>query len=271
MICLLSLVLAATAAPSKIAVMDVSVRAGVPASLVPSLTENIVSEVRRRRPQSGVVSADEIRDMLAVQGQRQRLGCRAGSDVACLAEIGGALGAERLLIGALSKIGKTYVLSLKIVDVARAKVLQSASVNLPTREEDDLLAAATKLTDQLFPALPPAVVQLMPTPAGLAAPPALELPTAQVTAPEPGHHSRLPAVLIGVAGLGAGAVAIYGLTRILAYNADVQTVNGGGGGATGLNYAKFQSEKTTAQRWQFLGLGLGALAVAGLTTAVIVW
>lgn len=266
---LVAVLLSATApALPKIAVMDVVVRAGVPTSVASVLSDGIVAEVRRRRARSQVISADEIRAMLQVVGERQKLGCRGDKDVACIAEIGGALGADQMVTGTLGKLGRTYVFSLKLIDVSRARVLRSASVNLKTHEDDELLASATNLVAQLFPDVQAPLL----TPVIAPTPEAPVVPEAAVAAPvatPPSRHSHVPAILIGVAGLAAGAVAIYGLTQVLAYNSDVAAVNQAPRGT--YPYDKFSKAQASAQLWQPLGIGLGVLGLAGVTTAVITW
>jgi len=257
---------AAHPAQQKIAVMDVVIQAGAPAGAGQILSEAIVAEVRKRQPRASVISAEEIRSMVQVEGAKQQLGCRTDKDLACLAEIGGALGVERVVIGSLGRLGKTYVYSLKLVDVARAQVLRSSSVNLATHEDDDLLNATQKLVADLFPessvpgqaqaaAVEVPVIPTEPTPAA----------TVVATAPS---HSHLTSILLGVAGLACGGVAIYGLTRVLAYNDDVSTINRRG---SGLSYAQYSSDQSSAQVWQPLSIGLAVLGAAGLTGAVLTW
>ncbi len=252
---------AAHPAQPKIAVMDVVLKAGAPAGAGQILSEAIVAEVRKREPGAQVVSAEEIRSMVQVEGEKQQLGCRSDKELACLAEIGGALGVERVVIGSLGRLGSTYVYSLKLVDVGHAQVLRSGSLNLATHDDDELLSATSKLVADLFPR----TVTLQPDEGGRTRAP--EVFVAQQ--PQSPSHSHLTAILLGVGGLACAGVAIYGLTRVLAYNSDVSTINGRGSGA--LSYAQYSSDKSSAQVWQPLGIGLAVLGAAGLTGAVLTW
>ncbi len=249
---------AAHPAQPKIAVMDVVLKAGAPAGAGQILSEAIVAEVRKREPKAQVVSAEEIRSMVQVEGEKQQLGCHNDKELACLAEIGGALGVERVVIGSLGRLGSTYVYSLKLVDVSRAQVLRSASLNLATHEDDELLSATSKLVDELFPRM----VTLEPGEASRTRGP-------EVFVAQTPSHSHLTSILLGVAGVACAGVAIYGLTRVLAYNSDVSTINGRGAGA--LSYSQVQSDHSSAQLWQPLGIGLAVLGAAGLTGAVLTW
>ena len=255
--------LAVAAAPPlpKIAVMDVTLRGGVPATVGQVLSDDIVAEVRKRRQRSQVISAEEIRSMLSVVGEKQKLGCGGNKDVQCLAEIGGALGADQMVNGTIGRLGSTYVFSLKVVDVPHARVLTSASVNLETKEDDQLLSAAARLVAQIFPD-----VQRAPVPTS-----ALEEPSSvTASAPAPEKHSHVPAILIGLAGVAAGAVAIVGLAQVLSYDSEANAVNSGNESPP-LRYAQVTGAQQSAKVWQPLAIGLGVLGVAGLTTAVIVW
>ena len=265
---LIALALSATyPVQPKIAVMDVVLKAGAPAGAGQILAEAIVAEVRKREPSAQVISAEEIRSMIQVEGEKQQLGCHSEKELACLTEIGGALGVERVVIGSLGRLGKTYVYSLKLVDVTRAQVLRSASLELATHDDDELLNATAKLVAQLFPG------SQIRAPAAAEAP--AEIPSTSESPPPaaavsqaPPSHSHLTSILLGVAGLACGGVAIYGLTRVLAYNNDVSTINGR---KPGLSYAQYQSDQSSAQVWQPVSIGLAVLGVAGLTGAVLTW
>ena len=148
-----------------------------------------MAEVRKREPKAQVVSAEEIRSMVQVEGDKQQLGCHSDKELACLAEIGGALGVERVIIGSLGRLGSTYVYSLKLVDVTHAQVLRSGSLNLATHDDDELLSATIKLVADLFPR----TVVVLPDEVGRSRAPEVFV----VRARRP--HSHLTSILLGVA------------------------------------------------------------------------
>ena len=113
---------AATPAP-KIAVLDLE-STGVPDTLVKTLSLVVPNAVRDANPHAEILSSGEIRSLIGFERQKQLLGCTEGSS--CMAEIGDALGAQELISGSLGKVGSTYVLQLRRVDVARAKALASS-------------------------------------------------------------------------------------------------------------------------------------------------
>jgi hypothetical protein len=93
------------AAQPRLAVMDVRAGVGISPELARGLGDALTHEVRRRNPDTDVLGATEIRAMLAVQAEKSKLGCQ---EVSCLAEIGGALGADRIVPAGLNRFGGTY-------------------------------------------------------------------------------------------------------------------------------------------------------------------
>jgi hypothetical protein len=62
--------------------------------------------------------------MLALEEQRQAAGC---DDVACLAEIGGALGARYIVAGSVSRLEDRHFVNVRIIDALKADVVGSES------------------------------------------------------------------------------------------------------------------------------------------------
>src|SRR5512140_539571 len=125
----------ALGASTKIAVMPVAAVEGVPGKTAEALTEAVSAEVRRR---SGgqVITQREIAALLSLEQQKAMLGCQNDS---CIAEIGGALGVDRMVAGDLSRLGESWLLHLKLLDPAKAQVLKAADRRLRGGTVDDLL------------------------------------------------------------------------------------------------------------------------------------
>ncbi len=89
----------------------------------------------------------------------------------------------------------------------------------------------------------------------------------------PTSHSHLTSILLGVAGgLACGGVAIYGLTRVLAYNDDYQLHHQPAECRCRLSYSQVPGQtRSAAQVWQPLRIGLAVLGAAGLAGAVLTW
>jgi hypothetical protein len=192
-----------------------------------------------------VLSSDDIRSMLAMVQQRQKSGCQ---EVACLAEIGGALGAKRLVTGSLSKLGDTYLLDVRLVDVDHAQVIKQTSVRIRGKGDEALLDAVSGLVGQLFPQ---------------AAAPALALQASP--APEP---SRSHALGIGLA---AGAVAVAVFAVVAFADSPFNTYLSDQSHHTPLTQSTANSVTSNGNLWMGLGIGAAAVAVAGGTGAVIAW
>ena len=132
-------------APSKIAVLRLEA-AGVAPELAESATALVPTEVRRLRPESRVFSSEDVRALLTHQKDRLMLGC--GADAACMAELGGALGADEIVTGRLGRLGETWVVELRRVDVAQARSLGSATRTV--RRPEAIASAVVALVAELF-------------------------------------------------------------------------------------------------------------------------
>ncbi len=106
-----------TANPVKVAVMGLKATAGIPPEFLESLVALIPEELERLGPFKAITTAD-INQMLAYENLKDQLGC---TDVACLAEIGGALGVAYLISGNLTLVGDTYLLQLQLMDIVQAR------------------------------------------------------------------------------------------------------------------------------------------------------
>jgi hypothetical protein len=140
------------AATPRIAVMDVAPRGGVSADIATTISDALVLEVRKRSPGVSVVGAEEIRSMMGLAAEKQKLGCQ---EVSCLAEIGGALGAERMVTGTLGRLGETYLLGVQLIDVAHARVVRSGSATVSAKQDDLLFGAVASAVGQIFDGSPP--------------------------------------------------------------------------------------------------------------------
>lgn len=116
---LATLMAAPQPAEKRIAVMEMVVEGGADPVIGRQLT-NRLAEALAARPKTKVIAPDDVRALLEKEAQRQLLGC---SDERCLAEIGGALGADVLVQGRVSKIDNGYAVSLALVDATKADSL----------------------------------------------------------------------------------------------------------------------------------------------------
>jgi len=172
-------------AKSGIAVLDIQ-GTGVDPNLLPTLTEILTVEVDKVGLYK-VIAGRDIQAMLGFEKQKDILGC---TDAACLAEIGGALGVDRLLVSQIGKVGNTYVVNIKLINIRLADTEGRAYETI--KGEQDLLietivksvakllgpgsAAAAAAKAEAAPAV--AAKAPAPAPAPAAAPAAAKAPEA---------------------------------------------------------------------------------------------
>lgn len=137
----------ALAAAPKLAVLPVAAGEGIPASTAAALTEALTGEVRRRAGME-VVTQREIAAVLTLERQKAMLGCTSD---ACVAELGGALGCDRLVSGDLARLGESFLLHLRVVETARARVAAQSDRRLRGGTIDDVLDALPAMVAELFP------------------------------------------------------------------------------------------------------------------------
>ncbi|MBX7097366.1 MAG: hypothetical protein K1X89_06625 [Myxococcaceae bacterium] len=84
-----------------------------------SVSEFVQSEVASMNAYE-VIGRTEIAAIIGVDRQRQLLGCSADSS-SCMEELGGAINAERMLIGDVSRVDETVLLNLSLIDLTTSK------------------------------------------------------------------------------------------------------------------------------------------------------
>jgi TolB-like protein len=193
----------------RVAVLDLRAVHGVAPGTTSVLTAIVVDEAARGG--LDVVSQADIMTMLGYEKQRRMLGC---SDDACLAELGGALGADYVLSGQVGQIGSRHHLSVQLLDARRGKVIGRAA-RFSERNEDALADAAQQTVRALVAAarqpgaLPPAPQAKAPRPDLAPRPPPPVAPPVPPTTPDaaarPGRTSAWIALGAGAALLAGGA------------------------------------------------------------------
>ncbi len=146
---LLAAALAAPPAPQlKIATLALD-GAGVPEGMAATATVLVPTEVRRARPDAQVISSEDVRSLLTHQKDRVVLGC--GADPACLADLGSVLGVDEIVAGRVGRMGSTWVLELRRLDVKEARNLASATRAVGSAEA--LVGAVRSATAELYASL----------------------------------------------------------------------------------------------------------------------
>ncbi len=146
----------ASAAPAvaklpKVTMMPLTLADGLEPKAGALLTDTIVAHMRRL-PGLEVVSLDDVRAVLSHEQQKQLLGCREGE---CLAELGGALGCDELVTGSVGRLGRSWILHLRRVEVTKASVAKQVDRRVKDGTVDDLLDVLPSLVGELFDRAPP--------------------------------------------------------------------------------------------------------------------
>ena len=103
----------------KIAVFDLVPSGEIKTDLT-ALSEVIIAETDKFGKYD-IIGKSEIKAMIGFEQEKQLLGCQ--DDTNCLAELGGALGVDRLVTGSVGKLGDTIIVSIKYIDTRQVKVL----------------------------------------------------------------------------------------------------------------------------------------------------
>lgn len=223
---------AAPPAPRKIRVAVMEIRPlGTEAHKAELLSEVALTEASSLE-KFEIIGRSDIASMIGFDQQKKVLGC--ADDSSCLAEIGGALGVDQVLVGSLGRLGALYRVDLKLVDAKKARVLARFGESVEGSEEK-LVATVQRGVRALLAPLtgdpPPPLAAKPKAPAG-AAVPLPPPPAAAAAAPAPAAGTTAPAAtggwtrrtwgwtLLGT-GVGlAGVGAMFGLQAQAAYDAE---------------------------------------------------
>jgi hypothetical protein len=102
----------------KLAVMDLGGAHNLPTETVTSLGNAVAETLEGMGPFKAISSAD-IRQALTFAANQQALGC---DSMSCMAELGGALGADYLVTGGITYVDGTYVSQLILTSVRDSRV-----------------------------------------------------------------------------------------------------------------------------------------------------
>jgi hypothetical protein len=116
----------------RLLVLDLA-STGIAPEVARNLSEILASAIRDSIPRTTVLGQSEINSLLALEKQRDLLGCT--EDVSCLAEMGGALGADHLVVGSAGRVGNAYVVSLKLMNTREAKTIRHVSKEISGNAE----------------------------------------------------------------------------------------------------------------------------------------
>ena len=129
---------AQTARKTTVAILDLEPK-GVPETEVSALSDRLRTELFR----TGVFDAMErgkMQDILKEQGFQQSGACNTD---ACAMEVGQLIGVEKMVSGSLGKVGKTYTVNIRMINVRTGRIERSVTEDY-TGEIDKLLTVVMK-------------------------------------------------------------------------------------------------------------------------------
>lgn len=139
------------ASTPKLLLMPLKAGEGASAPQAQSLTDAFAAQVRKR-PQVQVLTPADVEAVLGLERQKQLLG--AGENSNTLAEVGSAMGAERLLTGSVAHLGKSWLVQLQVIDVAKVKVVAQAERRLAEGTLDAVLDVLPAMAEELVGVAP---------------------------------------------------------------------------------------------------------------------
>jgi hypothetical protein len=146
---LCALILAQAPAPDAglhvqtVAIFDLKAAAGTAPRVANALLD-VVSEEVAHAPGLKVLSRKDVEAILTEEARKQLTGCDSNS---CLSELAGALNAELLVTGELTRLGEGHLLTLQLINHRYANVMNRVSLNWQGPEDQlpDVAAAASQL------------------------------------------------------------------------------------------------------------------------------
>jgi hypothetical protein len=121
---------------------------GVEPKVSSIVTDMILGELNKMKD-TNVIGSKEIDAMLGYEQKKQMSGC---TDTSCMVAIGGALGVDKILMGAVGKLSDSYTLSLKLIDIREAKIETLYTKRLKGAKDEDFLDIVPDALATVFPA-----------------------------------------------------------------------------------------------------------------------
>jgi hypothetical protein len=138
----------------KLVLLPLLPKGDVKKETVAVFDEALAGELRRR-PGVSVLAESDVAALLGVEKKRQMLaGC---TDSGCLAELGGALGADRVVHGSVGRVGSSLVVTIASLDAPKSRTVASVSERLKGAGDEAFLDALPAMVEKLLSEPPPPV------------------------------------------------------------------------------------------------------------------
>ena len=93
------------------------------------------------------MSESDISALLGMEKTKAMLGC---TDAGCIAEVGGALGVDRVVHGSVGRVGSSLLVNLSSLDPKKASHAASVSERLKGATDEAFLDALPRIVDDLI-------------------------------------------------------------------------------------------------------------------------
>jgi hypothetical protein len=121
---------------------------GVEQKVSSIVTDTLLAELGKL-PDASVIGSKEVDAMLGYEQKKQLSGC---TDTSCMVAIGGALGVDKILMGSVGKLGESYTLNLKLINIREAKLETMYNKRLKGAKDEDYLDILPDALATVFPA-----------------------------------------------------------------------------------------------------------------------
>ena len=121
---------------------------GVEPKVSSIVTDMLLLEMSKMQD-AKVIGSKEIDAMLGYEQKKQISGC---TDTSCMVAIGGALGVDKILMGSVGKLGTSYMLNLKLINISSASIEQMYGKRLKGGNEEEFLDIIPEALGFIFPA-----------------------------------------------------------------------------------------------------------------------
>jgi TolB-like protein len=130
----------------KIALLSLVALGDVDADTVRLLSEALAGELRKR-PGLQVLAQSDISALLGLEKTKEMLGC---TDAGCIAEVGGALGVDRIVHGSIGRVGSSLLVNISSLDAKKGAHAASVSERLKGSTDEGFLDALPRIVDDLL-------------------------------------------------------------------------------------------------------------------------
>lgn len=131
---------------TRTVVLGVVPRRGVDDKQLAAALTDVVQGIYSGDTRRIVIGRDDIMRVLDLEAEKQSMGCDSDK---CLAEVGQALDASRIVTGSLDKLGDGYMVTMSEIDAKSLEAVARVQERVPI-DENKLVDAVTRLAGDLL-------------------------------------------------------------------------------------------------------------------------